>query len=321
MEEGYNETLEVKDHPPASGVLPMSITGSQVLEKPEILEKTIHSPKIVEMVVRSPMIARKARAGQFVIVMADESGERVPLTIADFDRDRGTVTLVLMVVGTSTAKLSKFEVGDSLHALIGPLGKASEIEPFDTVIMIGGGLGAAPIYPIARAFHEAGTRVIMIQGSRSADLLFWSDRLWAVSDEYILTTDDGSTGRKTLVTEPLRELLEADRETKRIGCVYAIGPGPMMKFCSLTTDPFGVRTVVSLNSIMIDGTGMCGGCRVELKSKKTDGTETTITRFTCTDGPEFDGNAVLWDRFLARHRIYCEQEKCSLDRYVEKTGG
>ncbi|MDO4559270.1 MAG: sulfide/dihydroorotate dehydrogenase-like FAD/NAD-binding protein, partial [Planctomycetia bacterium] len=143
------------------------------------------------------------------------------------------------------------------------------------------------------------------------------DRLRSVSDEYILLTDDGSAGRKALVTEPLKELLEADRDTKRIQCVYAIGPGPMMKFCALTTEPFGVRTIVSLNSIMVDGTGMCGGCRVELK----DGNGGTITRFTCTDGPEFDAHTVLWDRFLRRQKIYCEQEKCSMTRYVEESPG
>ena len=279
----------------------------------KILEKKVHAPNIIEFVVQSTQVAHKSQAGQFVIVMPEETGERVPLTIADFDRERGTVTLVLMVVGTSTTKLAKLDAGDDLYAMIGPLGTASEIDHYDTVIMVGGGLGVAPIYPIARAFHEAGTRVITIQGSRSKDLLFWSEKLRAVSDEHILLTDDGTAGRKGLVTEPLKERLETDRESKKIGCVYAIGPGPMMKFCSLTTEPFGVRTIVSLNSIMVDGTGMCGGCRVELK----DGKGGSITRFTCTDGPEFDGHAVLWDRFLQRQKIYHEQEKCSLNRYVK----
>ncbi len=275
----------------------------------QILEKTVHASNIVELVIETPRVANKAQAGQFVIVMPEATGERVPLTIADFDRGKGTVTLVLMVVGTSSTKLARLGVGDSLHAMIGPLGKPSEIQPYDTVILVGGGLGVAPVYPIARAFHEAGCRVITIQGSRTKDLLFWTEKMRAVSTEHILLTDDGTAGRKGLVTEPLKELLEADRETKKIECVYAIGPGPMMKFCSLTTEPFGVRTIVSLNSIMVDGTGMCGGCRVELK---------TGTQFTCTDGPEFDAHAVLWDRFLARQRIYCEQEKCSMDRYVEQ---
>lgn len=274
----------------------------------KILEKRLLAPKIYELVVQSPRIARKAEPGQFLIVMADEEGERIPLTIADFDRSLGTLTMVLMVVGASSLKLSRLEVGDSLYALIGPLGKASEIEPLASVVMVAGGVGTAPIYPIAKAFHQRGSRVITIQGARTTDLLFWTDRIAGVSQEHIITTDDGSAGRKGLVTEPLRELLEKDSQ-HAIGVVYAIGPAVMMKFCSQTTRPFGTKTVVSLNTVMVDGTGMCGGCRVNLNGQ---------TFFTCVDGPEFDGHLVDWDLLLSRQKIYHDQEQCSLNRYVEE---
>ena len=176
--------------------------------------------------------------------------------------------------------------------------------------MVAGGVGTAPVYPIARAFQQAGCRVVTIQGARSKQLLFWTERLAAVSDRHIITTDDGTAGRKGLVTEPLRELL--DQEPRgTIQCVYAIGPAVMMKFCAETTRPFGVRTVVSLNSIMVDGTGMCGGCRVEVGGQ---------TRFTCTDGPEFDGHAVDWDGLLFRQKVYHEHEACALERVVQELG-
>jgi ferredoxin/flavodoxin---NADP+ reductase len=274
----------------------------------KILRNVELVPKIFEMTVEAPRVARKAHAGEFVVVMADETGERIPLTIADFDREAGTVTLVIMVVGTSSSKICAMGEGDSLHALIGPLGKASEVESFDTVVMVAGGVGTAPVYPIAREMKEAGCRVVSIQGARSKDMLFWSDRLAEVSDELIVTTDDGTEGRKALVTEPLKELLEADTE-KKIGCVYAIGPAIMMKFCAKTTEPFGVKTVVSLNPIMVDGTGMCGGCRVDVGGK---------TLFTCVDGPEFDGHGVDWAQLLSRQSVYHEQEACSLERYVKE---
>ena len=270
----------------------------------KILRKRELAPKICEMLVESPRIANKAQAGQFVVVMAEETGERVPLTIADFNRRQGTVTLVVMIVGASSLKLSRLNAGDDLYALIGPLGIASKIEPFHTVVMVAGGVGTAPIYPIARAFHERGSRVVTIQGARSKELLFWIEQIASVSDEHILTTDDGTAGRKGLVTGPLQELLRQDTE-KRIGCVYAIGPAVMMKFCSLTTRPFGVKTVVSLNSIMVDGTGMCGGCRVEVGGQ---------TRFTCVDGPEFDGHLVDWDLLLSRQKVYVDHEGCALER-------
>ncbi len=274
----------------------------------KILTKTELAPKIFEYTVEAPRIAKKAQPGHFVVVMAHEKSERIPLTIADFDRQAGTITLVLMVVGTSTAQLSSLAPGDSLYALIGPLGRPSEIERYDTVVMVAGGVGTAPVYPIARAFFDGGTRVLTIQGARSRNLLFWTDRLAAVSHEHIITTDDGTAGRKALVTEPLQELLERD-VTRRIQCVYAIGPTVMMKACSAVTEPFKVKTVVSLNTIMVDGTGMCGGCRVDLRGE---------TRFTCTDGPEFDGHLVDWQQLLSRQKVYAHQEACSFERYLKQ---
>lgn len=289
----------------------------------KILHKTELAPKIYELVVEAPRVARKAQPGQFLVVMADERGERIPLTIADFDRSAGTVTMVLMIVGASSLKLSRLEVGDELFALIGPLGQPSEIDDYGTVVLMAGGVGTAPIYPIARALREAGCRVITIQGARSKNLLFWTDRIAAVSDQHILTTDDGSCGRKGLVTEPLKELLEQNALRQQagpqaagppdaappIGCVYAIGPAIMMKFCAMTTRPFHVKTIVSLNTVMVDGTGMCGGCRVDVGGQ---------TKFTCADGPEFDGHLVNWDELLHRQKIYVEHESCSLKKYVEE---
>lgn len=264
-------------------------------------------PSVFEAVVQAEDITRKAKAGEFLIVMPDEKGERIPLTIADWDSEKGTITIVFMTVGTSTHKLAAMKEGDSYYAFVGPLGNASEIKNYGTVICVAGGVGTAPIYPIARALKEAGNRVISIQGARTKDLLFWDDKLKSVSDEHIITTDDGTFGRKALVTEPLKEVIEREK----VDIVYAIGPVPMMKFCSLTTKPFNVKTMVSLNSIMIDATGMCGGCRVDVGGE---------TRFTCVNGPEFDGHQVDWDLLISRQRIYLKEEKCSYDRYLEEKG-
>ncbi|MBN2476299.1 MAG: sulfide/dihydroorotate dehydrogenase-like FAD/NAD-binding protein [Pirellulales bacterium] len=277
----------------------------------KILRKTELAPDIWEMEVAAPQIAQKARPGQFVVAMADERGERIPLTIADFTPDAGSITLVVMVVGTSTVKLSRLGEGDKLYALIGPLGHASRIEPCQAVAMVAGGVGAAPVYPIARAFHQQGSRVITIQGARHKALLFWTDRLASVSQQHQVTTDDGSAGHKGLVTETLKEVLAADTQ-KQIGCVYAIGPTPMMEFCAKTTEPFGVKTVVSLNSIMVDGTGMCGGCRVEVGGR---------TFFTCIDGPEFDGHQVNWELLTARQKTYRHQENCAFEKTLNTRTG
>ncbi|MDR2641646.1 MAG: sulfide/dihydroorotate dehydrogenase-like FAD/NAD-binding protein [Planctomycetaceae bacterium] len=261
-------------------------------------------PNIFEMVVEHPRLAAKAQPGHFVIVMPNESGERIPLTIADYDRQAGTITLVIMAIGTSTMKLVALKSGSDLYAIIGPLGVASELDDYGMAIMVAGGVGTAPVFPIARGLRAKNNRIISIQGARNKDLLFWTDKLAAVSDTHIITTDDGSAGRKGLVTEPLREILES--ESKNIGCVYMIGPAVMMKFCSQVVTPFGVKAVASLNSIMIDGTGMCGGCRVKIGKE---------TKFTCVDGPEFDASQIDWDILLSRQKMYCDEEKCSLNKY------
>ena len=270
-----------------------------------ILSNIEIAPSIFEMIVEHPRLAAKAQPGHFVIVMADDISERIPLTIADFDAEKGTITLVVMAVGTSTRKIAALKAGESLHAMIGPLGHASELGDFGTVLMVAGGVGTAPIYPIAKALKQRGNRVISIQGARNEKLLFWRERLASVSDEHIVTTDDGSAGRKGLVTEPLREELEKGG----VGCVFTIGPAIMMKFCAETCRPFGVKTIASLNSVMIDGTGMCGGCRVRVGQE---------TKFTCVDGPEFDALKIDWNLLMARQKMYCGEEKCSLDRYLQQ---
>lgn len=272
----------------------------------EILAREDLAPVTKLFDVHAPAVANKAQAGQFVIVRLHEEGERIPLTIADYDRDRGTITLVVQEVGKTTIEMGTMQEGDHLASLTGPLGIPSEIENYGTVLCVGGGVGIAPIYPIARDLKEAGNTVLSIIGARNKDLLFWEEKMRAVSDELIVCTDDGSYGRKALVTIPMKELLESSRPIEHI---WAIGPAIMMKFCALTTQPFGVPTVVSLNSIMVDGTGMCGACRVEVGGQ---------TRFVCVDGPEFDGHQVDWDQLLARQRIYPEQEKQAIEKWEHK---
>jgi NAD(P)H-flavin reductase len=274
----------------------------------KIVAKEKLCPVIDFIKVDAPAVAKKAKAGQFVVIRVDEVGERIPLTLADWDEKEGTLSLVAMRVGTTTFKLSTFNTGDSVLDLSGPLGLPSEIENFGTVVCVGGGVGVAPVYPIARALKQAGNKVISIMGARSKDLLFWEDRLRSVSDELIVTTDDGSYARKGLVTEPLKEILERDKKVSR---VVAIGPAVMMKFCSLTTKPFSIPTIVSLNAIMVDGTGMCGCCRVSI-----DG----VTKFVCVNGPEFDGHHVDWDLLFTRQRIFCDEEKRSLDLWKAHHG-
>lgn len=271
----------------------------------KILKKQALSDTTKLMVVEAPRVARKAKPGQFVIVRIDEPGERIPLTIADYDRDAGTITLIFQEVGKSTMQMGTLEPGDELITVAGPLGHPTEIEKFGTVVCVGGGVGIAPIFPIARALKEAGNSVITIIGARNKSLLFWEDRMKTVSDELIVCTDDGSYGRKALVTEPLKELLET-RTKNGIARIWAIGPAIMMKFVSMATKPYGVPTIVSLNTIMIDGTGMCGGCRVVTD----DG-----ARFVCVDGPEFDAHKVNWDILLSRLRFYGEQERIAVERW------
>lgn len=270
-----------------------------------ILGKQALTPVTTEYLIEAPEVARKAQAGQFVVLRVHEQGERIPLTIADYDREAGTITIVAQEVGRTTLMLKALAVGDSLASFTGPLGRPTEIENYGTVVLVGGGLGIAPIYPICRALREVGNHVIAIIGARSGDLLFWEDKVRDVADELIVVTDDGSYARKALVTEPLKELLESGRQIDR---VWAIGPAIMMKFVTLTTKPFGVTTIVSLNSIMVDGTGMCGACRVSVGGR---------TYFACVDGPEFDGHQVDWDLLLSRQRFYVAEEQRSLELYKQ----
>ena len=271
----------------------------------EILLKEDLTPVTKLFEIRAPAVARKAQAGQFVMIRIHEQGERIPLTIADYDCQGGTISLVVQEVGKTTMQLGTMGAGDRLASLTGPLGLPSEIEDYGTVLCVGGGFAIAPLYPIARALKEAGNAVISIVGVRSRDLLFWEDRMRSVSDELIVCTDDGSYGRQGVVTLPLVEMLEKGRP---IGRVWAVGPAIMMKFCALATRPFGVPTTVNLNSIMVDGTGMCGACRVEVGGQ---------TRFACVDGPEFDGHQVNWDLLLARQRIYLEEEKLAVVKWQQ----
>ncbi len=270
----------------------------------KILKKSALCTGIWEFIVEAPSIASKARAGQFLIIRLHEKGERIPLTLADWDEGEGTITLVVQAAGKSTREMTeRFGEGDEIRDVVGPLGTPSEIERYGTVVCVGGGVGIAPIYPIARALKSAGNRIVTIAGARRKDLLFWLDKLEEVSDELIVTTDDGSFGRKGVVTEPLKELLQAGGVDR----IWAIGPAIMMKFCSLTAREFGVPIVVSLNPIMIDGTGMCGVCRVEVAGE---------TKFACVDGPEFDGAQVNWDLFLARLAMYRDLEERALKAYL-----
>jgi len=264
-----------------------------------ILERQDLAPRIHLLRIAAPAIARKAKAGQFVIIRVDERGERIPLTIADWDQDNGDITIVFMEVGASTMMMATVDVGDCVNDVVGPLGVPSPIENFGSVVCVGGGVGVAPIVPIARALKQAGNRVISIIGARSHNLLFWEERLENFSDILIVTTDDGSYGRKALVTEPLKDLLQSETVDR----VIAIGPAIMMKFCAKTTEPFGVKTIVSLNPIMVDGTGMCGCCRVSIGG---------VTKFTCVDGPEFDAHQVDWELLFARQRTYLEKENHAL---------
>lgn len=271
----------------------------------KILLKEGLVPNIHLVKIEAPEVAKKARPGQFVVIMIDEKGERIPVTVADWDEKEGSITVVFMEVGTTTRRLATLKTGDSIASFVGPLGLPTEIENFGTVVCVAGGFAVAVIMPIARALREAGNKVISILGARNKDLLFWEEKLRAVSDQLIITTDDGSSGRKALVTEPLKELLEGEEKIAR---VIAIGPSIMMKFSAKTTEPFGVKTIVSLNPIMVDGTGMCGCCRVSVGG---------VTMFTCVDGPDFDAHQVDWDLLFARQRTYLDEEKQSLELWQQ----
>lgn len=262
----------------------------------KIVERQELAPQIKLFKVAAPEIARKARPGQFIILRIDDEGERIPLTIADYDEQEGTVTIIFQEVGKSTELLGELQLGDYLLDFAGPLGCPSEIEGFGTVVCIGGGVGIAPVFPIAQALHRAGNRVISIIGARTADMLIWEEEMRAISSELYVTSDDGTCGIKGFVTDVLRDVLAREKVNR----VVAIGPLGMMHGAAKTT-PADIPLVVSLNPIMVDGTGMCGACRIEV----ADG-----TKFACVDGPEFDGHQVNWELVTMRSRMFvCEEQQ------------
>ena len=263
----------------------------------KVLRKELLSEGVYRFDVDAPRLAKKTQPGQFIILRVNEEGERIPLTVADFDREKGIITIIFQVVGASTELLASLEEGDEILDFVGPLGKKSEIEPgLGTVVCIGGGIGVAPIHPIARGLHEAGNKVISILGARSKDLIIMEKELRAASDEVIVTTDDGSYGIEGFVTAALEQLVDYG---EKIDLVYAIGPVVMMKSVADATRPMGIKTIVSLNPIMVDGTGMCGGCRVQVGSE---------TKFACVDGPEFDAHLVDFVGLRERQAMYRDQE-------------
>lgn len=264
----------------------------------KIIEKKQLSENVFFMRVEAPEIARNRKAGQFVIIQVEsEFGERIPLTIADANAEEGWIALAFQPVGASTYKLSLMNVGDYLPTVLGPLGNPSKIEKYDAPVMIvGGGFGVAPCYPIVKAHKAIGNKVIMVIAARTKDLIIMEDEMRAAADELIIMTDDGSAGRQGVSTIPVKEMCESQCPPAE---VIAIGPPIMMKFCALTTKPYGVKTTVSLNTIMIDGTGMCGGCRATIGGK---------TKFVCVDGPEFDAHEVDWDNMMMRMKSFKERE-------------
>ena len=273
---------------------------------PRILSKRFFSDNVAEIVVEAPLIARSRRAGHFVMVRVDERSERMPLTIADADVDQGSITLVVQRVGVSSSKLVAMNVGDELNSVVGPLGKATNIRRFGTVVCACGGVGAAPMLPIARALKDAGNRVVTVLAARNAELVILQEQLAAASDELIIMTDDGSLGQKGLVTMGVEQVIQREHVDR---CI-TIGPAIMMKFVALTTKKYEIPTEASLNTIMVDGTGMCGACRVTVGGK---------TKFVCVDGPEFDAHAVDFDEMLSRLRQYKEEEVVAYEDYLKGT--
>ena len=262
----------------------------------KILKKEEWSPSVFAMEIEAPRVAKKAKAGQFIVLRVDEEGERIPLTIADFNRETGAVLIVFQVIGASTMKLAALNAGDAIVDFVGPLGQPSEIEKFGTVVVVGGGIGVAPTYPIARAMKEAGNKVIAIMGAKTKDILIMEEEMKAVTDEVVVTTDDGSYGMKGFVTNAVQALVDRG---EKIDQITAIGPVIMMKSVADATRSLGIRTIVSLNPIMVDGTGMCGGCRVQVGDE---------TKFACVDGPEFDGHLVDFKGLMSRQRMYRDLE-------------
>lgn len=267
----------------------------------KILKKKNLNPTVTMIEVEAPFVAKKAKPGQFIILRVDDRGERVPFTIADVNRETGGVTIIFQIVGAATEMMNHLEVGDSLHDFVGPLGKPSELEGLKKVAVVGGGVGCAIAYPIAKTLHNNGATVHSVVGFRNKDLIILEDEFKAISDKLIVVTDDGSNGHKGLVTEALKSLLDAGEVYDQ---VIAIGPLIMMKFVSKLTKEYGVKTIVSMNPIMVDGTGMCGGCRLTVDGQ---------TKFACVDGPEFDAHKIDFDEVMARTSMYKDFERKAYD--------
>jgi len=274
----------------------------------KILEKEKLAEGVNRFVIDAPDIARKALPGQFVSIRPNETGERIPITISEADKEKGTLTLIIQEVGKTTLMLGDMKSGDILADVIGPLGRPAKIEKIGTVVTIGGGVGTAIVYPETRAFKEAGNYVISIVGFRNKELIILEEKMKAVSDELHITTDDGSYGRKGFVSDELKDIIDSG---KKINLVITIGPAVMMKVVCDVTKKYGIPTIVSLNSIMVDGTGMCGACRVEVGGK---------TKFACVDGPEFDGHLVNFDLLMKRLNMYKDKEKIALEKYKRERG-
>ncbi|MEG6522586.1 sulfide/dihydroorotate dehydrogenase-like FAD/NAD-binding protein [Desulfotomaculum sp. 1211_IL3151] len=275
----------------------------------QIVAKRTLAPAIHEYEILAPKVAKKARAGQFIIVKVDENGERIPLTIADFNREAGTVTIVFAEAGYSTKKLGQLNAGDAVQDFVGPLGVPSHVDKFGTVVMVAGGVGVAPVFPIAREMKAAGNHVVGIMGARNKDLIFWEEPMQEACNELLVTTDDGSYVRKGFVTDVLREYIEKEGKP---AMVMAIGPLPMMRAVVNVTKEYDIKTMVSLNSIMVDGTGMCGACRVTIGGE---------TKFVCVDGPEFDGHLVDFEEQMIRSRQYKSEEQQALQKTTCGCGG
>lgn len=263
----------------------------------KILKKESLNSSVTRMVIEAPFVAKKAQPGQFIILRVDKDGERVPFTIADYDRENETVTIIFQVVGAETSLLNLKNEGDYIEDFVGPLGNPTKTDGYKKVAVIGGGVGSAIAYPVAKKFHQQGTVVHTVVGFRNKELVILTDEFKAVSDKYVLVSDDGSTGKKGFVTEALKELIDSGEE---YDLVIAIGPIPMMKFVSKLTKEYGIKTIVSMNPIMIDGTGMCGGCRLTVGGE---------TKFACVDGPEFDGHLVDFDEAMERGAMYKKFER------------
>ena len=272
----------------------------------KITEKVALNPTVTKMVIEAPLIAKKAKPGQFIIVRPFEDSERIPLTVAGYDREKGTVDIIFQIVGGTTMELNSLQVGQSVHDFVGPLGRATEVEGLKKVCVVGGGVGCAIALPIARELHEQGCVVHSVVGFRSKDLLILEDEFKACSDHLYLMTDDGSYGEQGVVTAPLERLLQ----DKAVSQVFCVGPVPMMKFSTLTAQKYDTPITASLNPIMVDGTGMCGCCRVEVGG---------VTKFACVDGPDFDATLVDWDDLRARQAAYRSEEGESLKAYEEKS--